>query len=66
MANCPHCGADSKHWIGGAVKRPGALTREASSSGRSKLQQAEHDAHSSNPHTRGRGLLGERFLKKSI
>ena len=55
-----------KKWIGGAVKHPGALTAEAKASGRSKLEQAEHDAKSSNPHIRGRGLLGERFIKKTI
>ena len=70
MPSCPHCGAgeehQSKNWIGGAVKHPGLLTREAKASGRSKLQQAEHDAASSNPHVRSRGLLGERFIKKTI
>ena len=55
-----------KHWISGAVKHPGALTEEAERSGRSKLEQAEHDAKSSNPSIRGRGLLGERFIKKTI
>lgn len=55
-----------KKWIQGAVKHPGALTREASESGRSKLEQAEHDAKSSNPHIRGRGLLGERFIKHKV
>lgn len=53
-------------WIQGAVKRPGKLTAEAKASGRSKLQQAEVDAHSSNPSKRGRGLLGERFIRKQI
>ena len=55
-----------KHWIQGAVKHPGALTEEAQESGRSKLEQAEHDAKSSNPKIRGRGLLGERFIKHKI
>lgn len=55
-----------KRWIGSAVKRPGKLTAEAKASGRSKLEQAEVDAHSSNPSKRGRGLLGERFIRKQI
>jgi hypothetical protein len=55
-----------KNWIAGAVKRPGALTAEAQASGRSKLEQAKVDAKSSDPHKRGRGLLGERFIKKTI
>lgn len=55
-----------KRWIQGAVKRPGKLTAEAQASGRSKLQQAEVDSHSSDPSTRGRGLLGKRFIKKTI
>lgn len=53
-------------WLGGAIKHPGRLTAEAEKSGRSKLQQAEHDSHSDNPHVRGRGLLGIRLIKKSI
>ena len=48
------------------IKHPGALTAEAERSGRSKLEQAEHDAKSSDPKIRGRGLLGERFIKKTI
>lgn len=55
-----------KSWIKGAIRRPGALTAEASASGRSKLEQAEVDSHSSDPSKRGRGLLGIRFLKKTI
>lgn len=55
-----------KKWIGSAVTHPGKLTAEAQASGRSKLDQAEHDAKSSNSSTRGRGLLGERFIKKTI
>ena len=55
-----------KKWIQGAVKRHGALTAEAQASGRSKLEQAEVDAKSSDPHKRGRGPLGERFLKHKI
>lgn len=55
-----------KKWIQGAVKHPGALTREAQESGRSKLEQAEIDSHSSDPSKRGRGLLGLRFIKHRI
>jgi hypothetical protein len=55
-----------KDWIAGAVKHPGALTAEAQASGRTKLQQAEVDAKSSDPSKRGRGLLGERFIRKTI
>ncbi len=50
-------------WLQSAIKRPGKLTAEAASSGRSKLQQAEVDSHSSNPSKRGRGLLGVRLIK---
>lgn len=55
-----------KHWIQGAIKHKGLLTKEAQESGRSKLQQAEVDAKSSDPSKRGRGLLGERFIRKQI
>jgi hypothetical protein len=53
-------------WIQGAVKHPGSLTAAAKRHGVSKLQEAEKEAKSKNPHIRGRGLLGERFIKKSI
>lgn len=56
----------AKKWLQGAIKRPGKLTAEAHASGRSKLQQAEHDSNSDNPHIRGRGLLGIRLVKKAI
>lgn len=56
--------ADKKHhWLSGAIKHKGRLTKEASESGRSKLQQAEHDAKSSNPSKRGRGALGIRLIR---
>ena len=55
-----------KDWISGAVKHPGALTAEAQESGRSKLQQAEVDSHSSDPSKRVRGLLGLRCIRKQI
>ena len=62
MANCPSCGAHESHWIQGAIKHPGALTQAASRHGVSKLSEAEHEAHSSNPHIAARGRLGERFI----
>lgn len=55
-----------KHWIAGAVKHPGALTEAAKEHGVSKLQEAEKESHSSNPHIRARGLLGKRFIKHKI
>jgi len=55
-----------KKWLKGAVRHPGALTEAASRNGVSKLQEAEKESHSKNPHVRGRGLLGMRFLKKEI
>lgn len=55
-----------KNWIKGAVKHPGALTEAARRNGRSKLEEAEVESHSSNPHIRARGNLGKRFLKKEI
>lgn len=54
------------HWIQGAIKHPGKLTSEAKASGRSKLEQAEADSHSSDPSKRARGYLGIRFIKKRI
>lgn len=55
-----------KHWIQSGIKHPGALTAAAARNGRSKLEEAEVESHSSNPHLRARGLLGERFIKKDI
>lgn len=55
-----------KKWLQGAIKHKGKLTAEAHASGRSKMEQAEHDATSSNPHVRSRGLLGERLIKRKI
>lgn len=55
-----------KKWIGPAVKHPGALTEAAKEHGVSKLQEAEKESHSSNPHIRSRGLLGERFIKHEV
>lgn len=55
-----------KKWIQGAVKHPGALTEAAEEHGVSKLQEAQKESHSSNPHIRARGLLGKRFIKHQI
>lgn len=51
---------------GSVIKHPGALTRAAKEHGRSKLQEAEVESHSKNKHIRGRGLLGLRFIRKSL
>jgi hypothetical protein len=53
-------------WIGKVVRHPGALGAAASRHGVSKLQEAEKESKSSDPHIRGRGLLGIRFIKKKI
>jgi hypothetical protein len=50
-------------WLSRAIKHPGRLGQEASAAGRSKIQQAEHDAKSKNPHMRARGILGERLIR---
>ena len=57
---------EKKRWIQSAVKHPGALTKAARAAGRSKIEEAEHEAKSSNPHIRARGVLGERFIKRKI
>lgn len=56
----------AKNWISKAVKHPGALTAAAKAHGRSKLQEAEAESHSSNPHIRARGALGKRFIKGDL
>lgn len=56
----------AKKWLQGAIKHEGLLGKEASASGRPEIKQAEHDSHSSNPSTRGRGLLGIRLIRKKI
>lgn len=66
MLKARHVGGGKKHWIGGAVKHPGALTNAAARHGVSKLQEAKREEKSSNPHIRSRGFLGERFIKKTI
>ena len=59
-------GKKKKRWLQGAVSHPGALTEAAKRNGRTKLQEAEVESHSSDPHIRGRGLLGKRLIQKSI
>lgn len=48
------------------IKHPGALTAAAKKHGVSKLQEAEKESHSKNKHIRSRGLLGKRFIKKTL
>ena len=50
------------NWIAGAVRHKGALTEAAKRAGKSKQAEAETESHSGNPKTRGRGILGMRFL----
>jgi len=57
---------EKKKWIQGAVKHPGALTEAARRNGKSKLQEAEAESHSSNPSIRARGNLGKRFIQHKI
>lgn len=52
-------------WIQEAVKHPGALTAAAKRHGVSKLQEADRESKSSDPHIRARGALGKRFIKKT-
>lgn len=54
------------HWIQKAVKHPGALTDAAKRHGVSKLQEAERESQSSNPHIRARGILGKRFIQHKV
>ena len=51
---------------GQVIKHPGALTEAAKAHGVSKLEEAEKESHSPNPHIRARGALGRRFIKKQI
>ena len=48
------------------IKHPGSLTKAAKEHGVSKLQEAEKESHSTNPHIRARGALGKRFIQKKI
>lgn len=54
------------NFIAKAVKHPGALTEAAERNGRSKLEEAKVEAHSSDPHIAARGRLGERFIHGDI
>lgn len=56
----------AKKWLQGAVRHSGALTAAAKEHGVSKLQEAEKESHSKDPHIRGRGSLGVRLIKKRI
>ncbi len=56
----------ARKWIQKAVRHPGALTDAAKQHGVSKLQEAEKESHSSNPHVRARGALGIRFIKHKV
>ena len=56
----------AKKWLGSAIRHPGVLTAAAKQHGVSKLQEAQKESHSSNPHIRARGLLGQRLIKKQI
>jgi len=49
-----------------AIKHPGALTEAAKRHGVSKLQEAEKESHSSNPHIRARGILGKRLISGDL
>lgn len=55
----------TKKWIQGAVRHPGSETARAKKAGRSLHAQEVHDSKSSNPHIRGKGLLGLRFSGKA-
>lgn len=59
-------GKKKKNWIKSAVRHPGALTAAAKAHGRSKMEEAEVESHSKDPHVRGRGLLGLRFMKGKV
>ncbi len=55
--------AKKKHrWMQGAIKHPGSLDAAADRHGVSHLQEAQRESHSSNPHTRARGVLGKRLI----
>ena len=55
---------DARHE--GAIKDPGALTAAAKEHGVSKLQEAEKESHSKDPHIRSRGALGVRLIKRTV
>lgn len=49
-----------------AIRHPGALTAAAKRKGRSKLQEAQAESHSANPHIRARGILGKRLISGDL
>ena len=51
----------SEQWIGDAVRHPGAVKRAAKKHGRSVLQEAKTESHSSNKKIASRGRLALRF-----
>lgn len=51
-------------WMQHAIKDDShPVVRAAERKGISTLEEAEHESHSSNPHIRGRGLLGVRLSR---
>jgi hypothetical protein len=54
------------NFIKKAVKHPGALTAAAKRHGLSTSEEAEKESHSTNPHTRTRGILGKRFISGDL
>lgn len=52
-----------ERWMGGAIKDHSHPVVRAERKGISTLQEAEHEEKSSNPHIRGRGLLGVRLIR---
>lgn len=55
----------AKNWIKGAIKHPGIEQRKAKANGISTQEQLRRDAHSSDPATRRRGVLGQTLTKMS-
>lgn len=54
----------AKQWMQSAIKdKSHPVKRAAERKGISTLQEAEKESHSSNPHIRGRGLLGVRLIR---
>lgn len=53
-------------WIQKAISHPGAEKAAAKRNGRSTLQEAQVESHSSNPSIRAGGNLAKRFIKHQI
>jgi hypothetical protein len=53
----------SDHWIKGAIKHPGGMTRRAENQNHSMSEQIEKDTHSKNFHVRKQANL-VRTLKR--